>query len=313
MKSAILSALLCAAGAAAHATIQEVTIGGQPQGAQVGIRFPSQNKNNPVTDVNSSSMTCNLGTNNSKKFTVSAGSSITLRWCHNQYTGGSCTGDEPVIADSHKGPLMAYMAPVSDATSSSAPTSGWFKIYEDGLSGGRWAVDKLISNGGLYTVTIPSCLAPGDYLLRGELIALHNAYSQGGAQLYNECVQLTVTGGGSTTFSGVSFPGAYKATDPGILINIYPTPSSYTIPGPRPVSCSGGSTGGNTGGNPTTTTRTTSSTAPRTTTTTVSSGGGSGNCAAKYGQCGGQGFSGPTCCQSGSTCKVSNQYYSQCL
>ncbi|CCA76684.1 probable endo-1,4-beta-xylanase B precursor [Serendipita indica DSM 11827] len=38
-----------------------------------------------------------------------------------------------------------------------------------------------------------------------------------------------------------------------------------------------------------------------------------GTCAAKWGQCGGQGYSGPTCCQSGSTCKYSNQWYSQCL
>jgi len=51
----------------------------------------------------------------------------------------------------------------------------------------------------------------------------------------------------------------------------------------------GGSTGGNTGGNT-----------------------GGGSCAAMYGQCGGQGWSGATCCASG-TCKASNQWYSQCL
>ncbi|KIJ32297.1 carbohydrate-binding module family 1 protein [Sphaerobolus stellatus SS14] len=33
----------------------------------------------------------------------------------------------------------------------------------------------------------------------------------------------------------------------------------------------------------------------------------------KYGQCGGIGWSGPTVCASGSTCKVSNPYFSQCL
>jgi acetylxylan esterase len=38
-----------------------------------------------------------------------------------------------------------------------------------------------------------------------------------------------------------------------------------------------------------------------------------GNCAAKWGQCGGEGYTGPKCCQSGSTCTVSNQWYSQCL
>ncbi|GAB1315267.1 Endo-1,4-beta-xylanase [Madurella fahalii] len=42
-------------------------------------------------------------------------------------------------------------------------------------------------------------------------------------------------------------------------------------------------------------------------------GGGGGNCAARWGQCGGQGWNGPTCCQSGSTCQAANQWYSQCL
>jgi acetylxylan esterase len=37
-----------------------------------------------------------------------------------------------------------------------------------------------------------------------------------------------------------------------------------------------------------------------------------GNCAAKWAQCGGQGYSGPTCCVSGSTCTKSNDWYSQC-
>ncbi|KAL7920752.1 glycoside hydrolase family 11 protein [Trichoderma austrokoningii] len=38
----------------------------------------------------------------------------------------------------------------------------------------------------------------------------------------------------------------------------------------------------------------------------------SGSCSALYGQCGGIGWNGPTCCSSGS-CKESNSYYSQCL
>jgi acetylxylan esterase len=38
-----------------------------------------------------------------------------------------------------------------------------------------------------------------------------------------------------------------------------------------------------------------------------------GNCAAKWGQCGGSGWSGPTCCQAGSTCTSSNTWYSQCI
>jgi hypothetical protein len=49
-----------------------------------------------------------------------------------------------------------------------------------------------------------------------------------------------------------------------------------------------------------------------TTSTTSSSQPTGGNCAALYGQCGGQGYTGSTCCSQGS-CKVSNNWYSQCL
>lgn len=36
----------------------------------------------------------------------------------------------------------------------------------------------------------------------------------------------------------VSFPGAYKGTDPGVKFQMYwPKPTNYTIPGPRPLVC----------------------------------------------------------------------------
>ncbi|EED14886.1 1,4-beta-D-glucan-cellobiohydrolyase, putative [Talaromyces stipitatus ATCC 10500] len=53
-------------------------------------------------------------------------------------------------------------------------------------------------------------------------------------------------------------------------------------------------------------------TSPGSTTTTPGSGSGSG-VASHYGQCGGQGWTGPTTCASGFTCTVINPYYSQCL
>jgi hypothetical protein len=37
------------------------------------------------------------------------------------------------------------------------------------------------------------------------------------------------------------------------------------------------------------------------------------SCSALYYQCGGQGWTGATCCATGSTCTVANPYYSQCL
>ncbi|KAM0722236.1 hypothetical protein Q7P37_001677 [Cladosporium fusiforme] len=67
----------------------------------------------------------------------------------------------------------------------------------------------------------------------------------------------------------------------------------------------GGSGGGNGGGNGGGGGSTTTSSTPPTNT------GGSGTCSAKYGQCGGNGWNGPTCCQSGSTCKAQDSWYSQ--
>ncbi|KAF5328823.1 hypothetical protein D9619_011507 [Psilocybe cf. subviscida] len=55
-----------------------------------------------------------------------------------------------------------------------------------------------------------------------------------------------------------------------------------------------------------------SSSAP-TSSPTSGGGGGGGGTAAHYGQCGGQGWTGPTTCASPYTCQASNSYYSQCL
>ena len=52
------------------------------------------------------------------------------------------------------------------------------------------------------------------------------------------------------------------------------------------------------------TTETKTTKPPAATTTSSSSG-----CAAKWGQCGGASFNGATCCQAGSSCKKSNEWY----
>lgn len=69
-----------------------------------------------------------------------------------------------------------------------------------------------------------------------------------------------------------------------------------------------GDNGGGGGTDPPTTTTTTLR--PPTTTTQPPT---TGPCAARYGQCGGSGWAGAKCCESGTTCKFSNDWYSQCL
>jgi lytic cellulose monooxygenase (C1-hydroxylating) len=87
-------------------------------------------------------------------------------------------------------------------------------------------------------VPIPADTAVGDYLLRAEALALHTAGSSGGAQFYMSCYQITVKGGtkaAAAVPAGVKMPGAYKASDPGILVNIHAKLSTYVDPGPSVV------------------------------------------------------------------------------
>ncbi|CAG7851064.1 SubName: Full=Related to endoglucanase B {ECO:0000313/EMBL:CCA72182.1} [Serendipita indica DSM 11827] len=298
------STLLFAAAANAHTIFQKVFVNGADQGLLVGLRAPSNN--NPIQSTSDSGLACGAsGSKSSTVINVKAGDTIGTYWQH--VIGGPQGSNDPdnPIAKSHKGPIQVYLAKVDNAASASSSGQKWFKVASEGLNGGKWAVDTMIANNGMWSFKLPSCIAPGQYLLRGELLALHSAYSQNGEQFYISCAQINVTSGGSfSPSSTVSFPGAYSPTDPGILINIYGSSGqpdnggkAYTPPGPAVITCSGSNTGGqsstnNNGGQSTT------------------NGGGSG--APLYGQCGGQGWNGPTTCAQG-TCKYSSQYYSQCL
>ncbi|KAH6683138.1 putative endo-beta-1,4-glucanase D [Halenospora varia] len=192
--------------ASSHTIFTQLTVGSTTNGIGVGIRIPSYD--GPITDVNSNYIACNGGPNpttaSPKVIDVQAGTTVKARWRHTQESTAS-----DVIDAGHKGPVMAYLKKVSNAATDPGYGSGWFKISEAGF-------------------TNPS----GQYLLRAELIALHGARTSGGAQFYMECAQINITGGtGSKTPATVSLPGAYRATDPGIMLDIYQGLKSYTIPG----------------------------------------------------------------------------------
>jgi hypothetical protein len=155
---------------------------------------------------------------------VKAGGSVELQWTE--------------WPESHHGPVITYMANCNgDCSSVDKTTLEFFKIDEGGLIDdssvpGKWASDELIAANNSRTVTIPSAIASGNYVLRHEIIGLHSAGNSNGAQNYPQCLNLKVTGGGSDKPSGTLGTALYKNTDPGILVNIYTSMSSYTIPGP---------------------------------------------------------------------------------
>jgi cellulase len=134
-----------------------------------------------------------------------------------------------------------------DCTTVDKTTLSFFKIDEAGLitdttSPGTWASDQLIANNNSWSITIPSTIASGNYVLRHEIIALHSAGSTDGAQNYPQCINLEVTGGGSDVPAGTLGESLYTETDPGILVNIYTTGLTYTIPGPTLYSGGSGAT-----------------------------------------------------------------------
>ncbi|CCO35344.1 hypothetical protein BN14_09461 [Rhizoctonia solani AG-1 IB] len=265
--------------------------------------------NGPIEDVTSMDVQCNGGAVPAPSvIQVAAGSNVALNWT--------------TWPESHVGPVITYMARApSDITKWSPGTSAvWFKIDESGLVNGKWAAtDILTENKSIYTFKIPASLRAGQYIIRHEIIALHSAFSERGAQFYPSCIQVEVTGSGTESGPSqlVAFPGAYKSTDPGILFDAHRGATTYTIPGP-PV-WTGGSSGNAPA--PVTTVRTTAPAATSTTArpattqapapTTAPSG--SGGTVAQYAQCGGQTYTGPTACASPYTCKAINDYYSQCL
>ncbi|KAF9885988.1 hypothetical protein FE257_012166 [Aspergillus nanangensis] len=290
---------------------------------------------------NTSDVICHLDAQNGQgHIQVAAGDQISLQWT--------------TWPDSHHGPVLDYLADCGGSCETVDKTTlKFFKIDEVGLVDdttvpGIWGDDQLIADNNSWMVKIPPTIAPGNYVLRHELFALHSAGSENGAQAYMQCFNLQITGSGSVKPSGVLAVNLYSPTDPGILVNIYQS-LQYVIPGPTlipqavsivqsssAIAASGSATApGGTGTTTTsvattsatttsrtttttttttttlaTTTRTTTSASSTTTKTTTSAAGGSQTL---YGQCGGSGYTGATACAATATCTTYNPYYAQCI
>ncbi|KAI0338578.1 glycoside hydrolase family 61 protein [Trametopsis cervina] len=216
------------ASATAHTLVWGVWRNAVDQGDGRSIYIRSPPNNNPVKDLTSDAVACNVNNTAVPEYVpVQVGDALTFEWYHN-------TRDDDILASSHKGPVLVYIAPA--ASNGSGPV--WVKIFQ-AVYTGTWATDQVIAAHGQHSVIVPD-IPTGDYLFRAEIVALHEAdalYSQNpirGVQLYMSCSQIRVTSNGSKTLpTGVSFPGAYTDTTPGIQFNIYTqNATSYVAPGP---------------------------------------------------------------------------------
>jgi Auxiliary Activity family 9 (formerly GH61) len=185
--------------------------------------------------------------------------------CHKQATPGTTSASVAAGGTvdfqwtkwpAHQGPVVDYMAACPGKCEEADKTQlKWFKVAEQGLvsqtgcnekgNTGCWALDKLIQAGNKWSVKVPSDLKAGNYVMRHEVI---NLDFPGQSQNYPACVNLAVTGGGSSSPQGVAGTALYTGQEPGLNFNIYGlTSANYPIPGP-PLA-SGGGGGGPAAGN----------------------------------------------------------------
>jgi hypothetical protein len=247
--SAIIAGL--AANAAAHGIVTKITIGTKvyqgydpsfqyqtPAPQVIGWSSPQSQDRGPVpgTQYGSPDIICARGaTPGAISAPVAAGESVSLQWT-----------EWPA---SHKGPVLDYLANCNGDCSSVDKTAlRFFKIDGVGMTGTsgsppRFADDDMIANNNTWTVKIPSDIAPGNYVLRHETIALHEGNRDGGSQPYPQCINLQITGSGTANPPGVAGTQLYKQSDAGILFNIYRTFTStdeYPVPGPPVYNGAGG-------------------------------------------------------------------------
>ncbi|GBG91093.1 hypothetical protein CBR_g51827 [Chara braunii] len=241
----------------AHTFLDHVTINGQDLTACV--RDHNTALNSPLYDTTAPNIVCNAGVNPKPPCAVKAGDTINLQW---YFVPQNRFGAPGFIDKSHKGPYSVYMAKVDERTSSSSSSSSpspsslnklqWFKIHAHcyDTTTKQWGVDELRANSGAMRVRIPPTLPRGYYIIRGEIVALHQGFSFKGAQYYVHCVDLFVHAvnqnplqqqqqqqqqGLATLPRGILIPGPdyIHASDPGVYFNIYTGDlSTYRCPGP---------------------------------------------------------------------------------
>ena len=154
--------------------------------------------------------------------------------------------------ESHHGPVMTYMAYCgADADTCMRAEKMELKFFEIDAVGlidpfatldeyysafGIWATDVLIHTNSTYTVQVPPSLAPGNYVIRHELIALHYALDPGlGPQHYPQCIDVMVSGGGTEVLGGLPGTELYgrPSDEAGLKYDISQDPlPPYTVPGP---------------------------------------------------------------------------------
>jgi hypothetical protein len=240
--------------AQAHGVFSTIFIDGASQGDRKCLRtsFTIDKITSPITDLDSADMACGVAGQTPADDTCSIKAGAKLSFEFRLWASGTPPG---TIDPSHLGPMAIYAKQVDDSAEDPTGT-GWFKLWEYGYdeASSTWATEKLIANDGIVSVQIPTSMATGSYLIRPEILALHNL-AAGPAQFYVGCAQISVlasSGSSKARANGndipadkmVSIPGYIKASDPAVNFNSHPDapkhfpyilggPAVYEFPGTK--------------------------------------------------------------------------------
>ncbi|KAF8642783.1 hypothetical protein AX16_009416 [Volvariella volvacea WC 439] len=224
--------------ASAHGIVDHIIIGDTEKYQGPGIAdnttlsaIRAVQSKGPLNDTSSPFLNCGIGAQPAELMAdAMPGNKISFAWRNFEASNGFWIHDT--------GPILTYLASCGDISCAnySSQNADWFKIWQDGRHSddGKWIQANLIG-GAPANVQLPDNLARGNYLVRHEIIALHLANETRGAEFYVSCSQIRVGGSGTgrpRQSDLVKFPGAYKPTDPGILVNAYDTSKPYVFPGP---------------------------------------------------------------------------------
>lgn len=234
VKLALFSLALVAPLASAHYTFSGLVVNDEMVGGEWEYIREHQRGYMPTfreEAATSDDFRCNQGASsgaNTGVYTVAPGDTVALRQAFG--AGGM----------EHPGPTQIYLSQAPGSVKEYDGSGEWIKVYQSlvckqGATSADFQTEAWCMWGEeTIGFTVPETIPDGEYLLRGEHIALHGAHD-GRAEFYYACAQIKVEGSsaqglpeGPTTL----IPGVYSVEDEAINFSVWGQSTSYDfIPG----------------------------------------------------------------------------------
>ncbi|KAI4287723.1 MAG: hypothetical protein L6R35_003016 [Caloplaca aegaea] len=229
----------------AHTTFTNFYVDQAPMGDGTCVRMSRDipKATWPIRPINSQDMACGVNGDKGVARICPAKSGSQLTFNFRDWPDGSQPGS---LDKSHMGPCAVYMKKVENAAAdNNAAGAGWFKIFEEDYdnSTAQWCTSKIMANDGKLSVKLPTDLAGGYYLVRSELLALHEAdKNPADPQFYAGCAQVFLQSSGSSVPKDtVSIPGHVNMQHPAMTFHVWNKPKQFSFPQFGPPTYQGGS------------------------------------------------------------------------